>query len=108
MRKSDLPEDLRKKLERVDKDIWRSKNYGGGAQKKPVKFQGQNGGGDVRTGRPQQKLSPEELYNASWQIWAGTCSHCKKENHFHRECPDFWAKVQEPREERAKGLPSTN
>ena len=107
--KSDLPDDLRKKLERVDKDIWRSKNYGEGAQKKPVKFQGQNGGGDVRTGRPQQKLSPEELlYNASRQIRAGTCSHCKKENHFYRECPDFWAKVQESRQERAKGLPAAN
>jgi hypothetical protein len=101
--RSELSEDLRKKLDRVDKEIWRSRSYGG-AKKKFGKFQGQGVGGDVRTGRPQQKLSPEELlYNASRQIRAGTCSHCKKENHFYRECPDFWNKVQESRMERAKG-----
>jgi len=104
--RSELPDDLRKKLDRVDKDIWRSRNYGG-PKKKPGKFQNQSAGSDVRTGRPQQKQSPEEmLYNASRQIRAGTCSHCKKENHFYRECPDFWTKVAESRAERAKG--STN
>ncbi len=100
--RTELPDDLRKKLERVDKVIWRAKNYGGGPEKF-AKFQGQGQSSDVRTTRPQQKLSPEELlYNASRQIRAGTCSHCK-ENHFYRECPDFWKKVQESREERAKG-----
>jgi len=104
--RSELPEDLRKKLDRVDKEIWRSRNYGG-PKKKFTKFQGQSVGGDVRTFRPQQKLSPEELlYNASRQIRAGTCSHCKKENHFYRECPDFWSKVQESRAERTKGTTS--
>ncbi len=106
--RTELPDDLRKKLERVDKEIWRAKNYGGGS-KKFAKFQGAGQGSDVRTTRLQQKLSPEELlYNASRQIRAGTCSHCKKENHFYRECPDFWKKVQESREERAKGGQSSN
>jgi hypothetical protein len=54
-------------------------------------------------------LSPEELlYNASRQIRAGTCSHCKKENHFYRECPDFWTKVQESRGKRVEGLQAAN
>jgi hypothetical protein len=106
--RSELPDNLRKKLDRVDKEIWRVKSYGGGP-KKPGKLQGQGMGGDVRTGRPQQKQSPEELlYNASRQIRAGTCSHCKKENHFYRECPDFWTKVQESRSDRAKGVQPTN
>ncbi len=106
--RSELPDSLRKKLERVDKEIWRSRSYGG-PQKKFARFQGQGGGGDVRTRRPQQKLSPEELlYNASRQIRAGTCSHCKKENHFYRECPDFWTKVQESRGKRVEGLQAAN
>jgi hypothetical protein len=101
--KTYLPDDLRKKLDKVDKEIWRSKQYGG-QQKKFTKLQGQGSGSNVRTNRPFQKLSPEELlFTASKQIRAGTCSHCKKENHFYRECPDFWKKVQESREERAKG-----
>ena len=105
--RSELPDDLRKKLEKVDKEIWRAKNYG--PQKKFVKFQGQGDGGNVRTGRPQQKLSPEELlYNASRQIRAGTCSHCKKENHFYRECPEFWTEVQKSRGERVKGGQTPN
>jgi len=104
--KSELPEDLRKKLERVNKEIWHSRNYGG-AKKKFGKVQTARVGGNVRTGRPQQKLSPEELlFNASRQIRAGTCSHCKKENHFYRKCPEFWSKVQESRAERAKGSTS--
>jgi hypothetical protein len=103
-----LSDDLRRKLEKVDKEIWRSRSYGG-PRKKFGKIQSQGNGSDVRTSRPQQKLSPEELfYNASKQIRAGTCSHCKKEHHYYRECPDFWTKVQESREERVKGQQSTN
>jgi len=106
--RSDIPEDLRKKLEKVDRELWRHRSYG-----KPAKkfggFQEEGGGGDVRTRRPQQKLSPEEiLHNAARQTRAGTCSHCRGENHFYRECPDFWKKVREAREERAKGQPLAN
>jgi len=106
--RSDIPEDLRKKLEKVDRELWRHRSYG-----KPAKkfggFSEEGGGGDVRTRRPQQKLSPEEiLHNAARQTRAGTCSHCRGENHFYRECPDFWKKVREAREERAKGQPLAN
>jgi hypothetical protein len=106
--KSELTDYFRKKLERVNKEIWRRQSSGG-PQKKFTRFQGQGGGGDVCTRRPQQKLSPEDLlYNASRQIRAGTCSHCKKENHFYRECPDFWTKVQESRVKRAEELQAAN
>jgi len=103
--RTELPGSLRKKLEKVDREIFFSKKYGGaGVKKKFGKLQGQGERSDVRTSRPQQKLSPEELlYNASRQIRAGVCSHCKKENHFYRECPDFWQKVQESRQERTRG-----
>ncbi len=49
-----LPRDLRKKLEYMDKEILHSRTYGGG-QMKLGKFQGQGGGGDIRTGRLQQR-----------------------------------------------------
>jgi hypothetical protein len=102
--RTELPSSIKKKLDKIDKEIWFSKKYGGPAKKKFGKIQGQGDRGDVRTSRPQQKLSPEELlFNASRQIRAGICSHCKKENHFYRECPDFWQKVQESRQERARG-----
>ena len=106
--RSDLPEEVRKKLEKADKEIWRARGYGQPKRKfGAVQETGQ--GGDVRTKRPQQKFSPEELlHNAAKQVRAGTCSHCRGENHFYRECPDFWKKVKEARDERAKGQVSTN
>ena len=107
--RTELPNSIRKKLEKVDKEIFFSKKYGGGAKKKFSKIQGSSDRSDVRTSRAPQKLSPEELlYNASRQIRAGVCSHCKKANHFYRECPDFWKKVQESREERSRGQQSPN
>jgi len=110
--RSELPDDLRKKLERVDKEIFRSRDYGRGG-KKPRLVQEQGAGGDFRTRRQpagqQIRLSPEELlYNASKQVRAGICSHCRKENHFYRECPAFGQEVQKAREERAKGQPAQN
>jgi hypothetical protein len=106
--RSDLPEEVRKKLEKADKEIWRARGYGQPKRKfGAVQEAGQ--GSDVRTKRPQQKFSPEELlHNAAKQVRAGTCSHCRGENHFYRECPDFWKKVKEARDERAKGQVSTN
>jgi hypothetical protein len=107
--RSELSDDLRRKLEKVDKEIWRSRSYGG-AQKKFGKLQNQGQGGDVRTNRgPPQRRSPEELlFNAAKQIRAGKCSHCNKENHFYRECPEFWQKVQESREARTRGQQASN
>ena len=108
--RSDLPDGLSKKLERVDREIWRARDYGRG-QKKPRAVQVPSSGGDFRTTRQlfkqAQRLSPEELlYNAAKQVRAGVCSHCRKENHFYRECPDFWREVQKAREERARGQPA--
>jgi len=108
--RTELPEDLRKKLERVDKELWRTRGYGRVA-KKPGQLPGPSGGGaggEVRTVRPQQKSPEELLFNAARQVRAGVCAHCRKENHFYSECPDFWRKVQEAREERARGQPTSN
>jgi hypothetical protein len=105
----ELQDDLTKKLECMNMEIWRSKTYGGG-QKKLGKSQGQGVGGDIRTGRQQQKLSSEELlYNALRKIRAGTYSHCKKENRFCREYLDSgWRKRQDSKEERFKGAQTNN
>jgi len=104
--RSDLPEGVRKKLEKVDKELWRARSYGRGPKKfGPV--QEKSEGGDFRVRRPQQRFSPEELlHNAARQVRAGVCTHCRGENHFYRECPDFWRKVKEAREERARGQPA--
>jgi hypothetical protein len=78
----ELQDDLTKKLGCMNMEIWRSKTHGGG-QKKLGKSQGQGVGGDIRTGRLQQKLSSEKLLNnALRKIRAGTCTHYQKENHF--------------------------
>jgi hypothetical protein len=107
--RAELPDDLRKKLDRIDKELFRSKSYGRVA-KKPASIQEQGGDGVIRTRRPpQQQRSPEELlYAAARQVRAGICAHCRKENHFYRECPDFWRKVQEAREDRTRGQPASN
>ncbi len=75
--RTELPEDLRKKLERVDKELWRSRSYGRTAKKSgPVPGpSGGSHGGEVRTARPAQQKSPEEvLFNASRQVRAGDIS----------------------------------
>jgi hypothetical protein len=103
--RKELPDKLRKKLDRVDRELWRNRGYGR-VEKKFGGVQGQGSGGAVRTRRQDQRQqrSPEELlYAAARQTRAGVCSHCRKENHFYRECPDFWRKVQEAREERVGG-----
>ena len=103
---TELPKSLRKKLAQVEKDLahrrppQQSQQYGG-ARKKFEQFprDGQN----FSRRRPDQRLSPEEaLSNASKQLRQGTCTHCHKGLHFYRECPEFWSKVQESREAKAK------
>ena len=103
---TELPKSLRKKLAQVEKDLahrrppHQSQQYGG-ARKKFEQFprDGQN----FSRRRPDQRLSPEEaLSNASKQLRQGTCTHCHKGLHFYRECPEFWSKVQESREAKAK------
>jgi len=106
--RSDLPEEVRKKLEKADKEIWRARGYGQ-PKRKFGQIQEAGQGGDIRTRRPQQKLSPEELlHNAAKQVRAGSCSHCRGDNHFYRECPEIWKKVKEARDERAKGQVAAN
>ncbi len=53
--------------------------------------------------RADRRISPEEaLFSAAKQLRPGRCSHCQKGLNFYRECPDFWKKVQESREAKAK------
>ncbi len=70
--RSELSDELRRKLEKVDKEIWRCRSYGG-AQKKFSKFQNHGQGGKVRTNRglPQRRLPEELLFNAAKQIRRG-------------------------------------
>jgi len=98
---TDLPKSLRKRLEQVDRELAAQKSRYGGPGKKLFPIQKTGSGMLIR--RDNRRLSPEEaLSAASKQIRAGVCSHCKKEYHYYRECPAFWQRVQESREEEAK------
>jgi len=100
---SGLSKSLRKRLEQVDKELSAQKNrdgYGRAGGKSSL-FSKAGEGPIVR--RDQRRISPEEALTAAGkQRRAGNCSHCKKAWHFYRECPEFWTKVQESREEEAK------
>ena len=101
---TDLPKNIRKKLEQVERDLAaRRKRTDGFFKRKPLNIQGQ--GREPVTGRqgPGRRLSPEELlFQATRQTRTGTCVHCGKGQHFYKECPDFWKKVIESREAKAK------
>jgi len=105
---TDLPKSVRKRLAQVEKELAgrRQTNYGGAKKKfEAVQRTGQNYTGR----RPDQRLSPEEaLNNAAKQLRPGTCSHCHKGYHYYRECPEFWQKVNESREAKAKANPAGN
>ncbi len=81
--RSELSDELRRKLEKVDKEIRRSRSYGG-AQKKFSKFQNHGQGGDVRTNRgPPQRRSPEEhLFNAASRSGRGSVPTATKKTTF--------------------------
>jgi len=99
---TDLPKNLRKRLDQVDREL-AAQRYrdNGGAGKKLFQVPKEGQGPLIR--RDNRRISPEEaLSYASKQIRAGACSHCKKEYHYYRECPAFWQKVQESREAEAK------
>jgi len=99
----ELPKSLRKKLAQVEKELdsKRPRSRYGGTQRR---FGGvQREGQEVLTRRNGRRLSPEEaLIAASKQIKPGLCVHCNKGLHFYKECPSFWAKVQESREAQVK------
>jgi hypothetical protein len=99
---TDLPKPIRKRLEQVDKDLAAQRGFkNGGAGRKFSAVQGQ--GQEPVTRRGDRRLTPEEaLFQAGRQIRRGTCSHCKKEYHYFKECPAFWTKVQESRAAKAK------
>ena len=101
---TELPKNIRKRLEQVDRDLGaRRRQPDGFVKKKFGQFSGQ--GGEPAVGRQgaARRLSPEELlFQATKQTRSGNCVHCGKGQHFYRECPDFWKKVIESREAKAK------
>lgn len=101
---TDLPKNIRKKLDQVERDLAaRRQRQDGGFKKKS--FQLPNQGREPVVGRQgaTRHLSPEELlFQATRQTRTGTCVHCGKGQHFYKECPDFWSKVIASREAKAK------
>ena len=105
-RGKELPKALRKRLDQVEKELGhppRRENYNGARSERkfgPFQRKGQ----EPLVKRPERRLSPEEvLFQAGRQLRPGTCSHCNEDLHYYRECPKFWAKVQESRKAKAKG-----
>lgn len=98
---AELPKELRKKLAQVEKELSTrtTKEYGGPKRKFPqLQQQGQDGFGRNR------RVSPEEaLFIASKQVRKGQCTYCDKQSHFYRECPTFWARVNEARAKASGG-----
>jgi hypothetical protein len=102
-RGSELSKSLRKKLDQVDRELSAQKKPDGGGFKK--KF-GQVSRQDKEplVNRQNKRLSPEELlFQAGKQLRPGSCTHCHEGLHYFKECPSFWAKVQESRKAKAKG-----
>jgi hypothetical protein len=104
----ELPKNIRRRLEQVEKDLASQKNrQNGQARRKFPTVQG--AGQEPLIKRQDKRTTPEDaLYYASKQLRTGTCSHCKKELHYYRECPAFWQKVQESRVAKAKEEAGTN
>ena len=99
-----------RKIEKVESLIERIQSQygpqGSSTSKKPFRVDkevfAQPGTGTVRTRRPNQfqKKSPEQILEECLkQTRVGTCSHCQKSGHFFRECPGFWQKVLDSKEE---------
>jgi hypothetical protein len=98
---TELPKALRKRLEQVEKDLSAQKTQNAGPRRNFSKVPGTNS--EPVTRRADKRVTPEEaLYAAGKQLRQGTCSHCKKELHYYKECPAFWTKVQESRQAKAK------
>ena len=99
----ELPKNIRKRLEQVDRELAGQKSKYGTTKKKFFGFSREGQEPIVRRPGGGVRITPEEaLFQAAKQIRPGFCSHCKKNYHFYRECPSFWQKVQESREEKAK------
>jgi hypothetical protein len=104
----ELPKNIRRRLEQVEKDLAAQKNRQNGPVRK--KFSTIQGAGqEPVTKRQDKRTTPEDaLFYASKQLRTGTCSHCKKDLHYYRECPAFWQKVHESRVAKAKEEAGTN
>jgi hypothetical protein len=99
----DLPKAVRKRLAAVERDLaqQKTKKYGGPG-KKFGGFQAKSSESDAK--KPERRFSPEEaLFAAAKQVRPGLCSHCNKQFHYYRECPEFWTKVNQSRAAKAKG-----
>jgi hypothetical protein len=97
----ELPKALRKRLAAVEKDLNQQKQRHGGSGRKFIKNAQQGSEGDGR--QPNRRYSPEEaVYSAAKQVRTGLCTHCHKAGHYLRECPQFWTRVNETREAKAK------
>jgi len=99
---TDLPKNIRKKLDQVERDLAaRRQRHDGGSKKKFFQLQGPSR--EHHGGRGNRRVSPEELlFQATKQLRVGTCVHCGKGQHFFKECPEFWSKVIQSREAKAK------
>jgi len=101
----DLPKNIRKRLEQVEKEL-SSRSRNGGPRRRNQGFQ--RDGQNPVINRGNRRISPEEaLFIASNQVRTGTCTLCKKEQHFYKECPLFWQKVSDARAAKNKE-PTTN
>lgn len=99
---SSLPSAQLRKIEKIEALIERTKlpTYNGRSFKKPYEVEKGFFNKSLRTTRPTQKKSPEQLLEeATKQTRAGAWGHCQEEGHFYRECPAFWEKVKQSRRE---------
>jgi len=102
----DLPKNVRRRLEQVEKELSARQRNGGPRRRNP---QFQRDGQNPVIGRGNRRISPEEaIYFASTQVRTGICTLCKKDNHFYKECPLFWQKVGEARAAKNKDTATTN
>ena len=102
-----LPGDLQKKVEKIDSRLDKVKNggqenrrYNGGRQNyKRVDKE------DVQTYRYRRQGPEEAIQSLSKTQRNGSCTHCRTEGHYFKECPQFWTEVAESRK---KAAPATN
>ena len=112
--KSDLPRDIQRKLEKVNKQLeLRSKAQRGGFNRnKYGRYQRDSASHDqqdnVRVSRNQRKSPQDYIQIFGKQKKSGLCSHCEQYGHYYRECPSFWRQVQETRKENSSGSGAQN
>ena len=103
-RGSELSKSLRKKLDQVERELSAQKKPDGGGFKKKFGQISREDKEPVVNRQQNRRLSPEELlFQAGKNLRPGTCTHCHEGLHYFKECPSFWAKVQESRKAKAKG-----